>query len=242
VLSPDDPNRFARELYSVLPRRYDLLAEILSMGQNRRWRREAVGHLVAKAPEQVLDVATGTAGVALDLAARTGARVTGVDLTEEMLRRGARRVADTGRTPRISLLAGRAEQLPFGDATFDGMTFSYLLRYVADPRATLRELARVVKPGGPVASLEFHVPPNPLWRAAWWLYTRLGLPAAGLLTGGREWLRVGRFLGPSISGHYRRYPCDWTVEAWRDAGFVEVGWRLMSLGGGLVMWGTRAGA
>ncbi len=111
---------------------------------------------------------------------------------------------------------------------------------MTDPQATLQELARVVKPGGAVASLEFHVPPGRVWRPAWWLYTRLMLPAAGWLTGGREWFEVGRFLGPSISAHYRRYPLAWHLEAWRTAGFADVGVRLMSLGGGLVMWGTRA--
>ena len=121
-------------------------------------------------------------------------------------------------------------------------TFTYLLRYVADPQATLNELARLVKPGGAVASLEFLLPRSRFWRFWWWLYTRLVLPAGGWLTGGREWFEVGRFLGPNISAHYRRYPVEWTVEAWERAGFVDVGVRRMSLGGGLVMWGRRAGA
>ena len=110
-----------------------------------------------------------------------------------------------------------------------------------DPQATLNELARVVKPGAPVASLEFMVPPTRFWRGWWWVCTRFVLPAAGLVTGGLEWYRVGRFLGPSISTLYERYPVDWTVEAWREAGFEDVGVRVMSLGGGLVMWGRRAG-
>jgi demethylmenaquinone methyltransferase / 2-methoxy-6-polyprenyl-1,4-benzoquinol methylase len=235
-----DPNRFARALFAGLPARYDLLAEVLSLGQNGRWRREAVEHVAPAAPARVLDVATGTAGVALRLVERTEAHITGIDLTEAMLRRGADNVARDGASARVDLVAGRGEQLPFPDATFDALTFTYLLRYVADPAATLRELARVVKPGGPMASLEFCVPPNPFWRFWWWLYTRLVLPAAGFLTGGRAWLEVGRFLGPNISTHYRRYPLAWTAEAWESAGVVDVGMRLMSLGGGLVMWGTRS--
>jgi demethylmenaquinone methyltransferase / 2-methoxy-6-polyprenyl-1,4-benzoquinol methylase len=233
-------NRFAQHLFTPLPRRYDRLAELLSFGQNGRWRREMISRVEPAPGLSVLDVASGTAGVALGLA-RAGATVVGVDLTEQMLRQGQRNVADARMGDRIRLMAGRAEQLPFDDAAFDALTFTYLLRYVLDPEATLRELARVVKPGGRVASLEFMLPPSRFWRPPWWLYTRLLLPAGGLLTGGPEWFAVGRFLGPSISGHYRRYPLPWTVEAWHRAGFTDVGARVMSLGGGLVMWGTRAG-
>jgi demethylmenaquinone methyltransferase/2-methoxy-6-polyprenyl-1,4-benzoquinol methylase len=234
-------NRFAQHLFTPLPQRYDRLAELLSFGQNGRWRHAMVSAIAAAPGQTVLDVASGTAGVALQIAARTGASVVGVDLTEQMLRRGQRNVAEAGQGDRIRLTAGRAELLPFADATFDALTFTYLLRYVLDPQATLSELARVVKPGGRVASLEFLVPPSRFWRAWWWLYTRLLLPVGGLVTGGREWFAVGRFLGPNISGHYRRYPVPWTVEAWRQAGFTDVGVRVMSLGGGLIMWGTRAG-
>jgi demethylmenaquinone methyltransferase/2-methoxy-6-polyprenyl-1,4-benzoquinol methylase len=232
---------FAQHLFTPLPARYDRLAELLSFGQNGRWRRAMVDQIAPDAGQTVLDVASGTAGVALQIAARTKARVVGLDLTEEMLRQGQRNVAASDRSGRIRLVVGNAEQAPFPDATFDAMTFTYLLRYVSDPQATLRELARLVRPGGKVASLEFLLPPSPFWRFWWWLYTRLLLPAGGLVTGGRQWFTVGRFLGPNISGHYRRYPVAWTVDAWRQAGFEDVGFRVMSLGGGLVMWGTRAG-
>ncbi len=240
---PDDLNRFTRDLFDGLPARYDLLAEILSMGQNGQWRSEMTSHVTGNVPADglILDVASGTAGVALQLAERTQARVVGVDLTEQMLRQGQRRVAAAGMRDRITLAAGRAEQLPFPDASVDALTFTYLLRYVQDPQATLAELARVLKPGGTMASLEFCVPASALWHPAWLAYTRLVLPAGGLLLGGREWFRVGRFLGPNISGHYRRYPVGWTVSAWEKAGLTDVGTRTMSLGGGLVMWGKRAG-
>jgi demethylmenaquinone methyltransferase/2-methoxy-6-polyprenyl-1,4-benzoquinol methylase len=241
VRDAGDPNRFAQQLFDGLPDRYDLLAEVLSFGQNGRWRRAMVGHIVSAAPSHVLDVATGTAGVALQLVERTPARVVGVDLTEAMLRRGQVNVIHAGRQDRVALIAGRGERLPFPDATFDALTFTYLLRYVANPQATLRELSRVVKPGGTMASLEFLAPPNPFWRFWWWLYTRLALPAAGGL-GGKDWYRVGRFLGPNISSHYRTFPVAWTVEAWGRAGLVDVGTRVMSLGGGLVMWGRKPDA
>jgi demethylmenaquinone methyltransferase/2-methoxy-6-polyprenyl-1,4-benzoquinol methylase len=235
-----DPNEFARDLFTGLPKRYDLLEAILSLGQNGRWRRAMVDHVVSAAPARVLDVATGTAGVALQLADRTTGRVVGIDLTEAMLRRGQENVDRRGARDRIQLVAGRAEQLPFPNESFDGLTFTYLLRYVADPAATLVELARVLKPGAPIASLEFHVPPSRFWRAWWWLYTRGVLPAAGAWAG-RSWFRVGRFLGPNISQHYRRHPLSSTVAVWEDADLVDVGFRLMSLGGGVVMWGRKRG-
>ncbi len=236
-----DRNAFAQDLFTPLPARYDRLAEVLSFGQNGRWRRAMIDQVTPADGGVILDVASGTAGVAIALAKRTTAKVVGADLTEQMLRRGQRNVAAAGLAERITLTCGRAEQLPFPDASFDALTFTYLLRYVDDPQATLTELGRVVKPGGRVASLEFATPPAPFWHAAWWLYTRTLLPAGGLLTGGREWLDVGRFLGPNISAHYRRFPVDWTVRAWQAAGFTNVGTRHMSLGGGLIMWGTRSG-
>ncbi len=238
---PGDRNRFAQKLFADLPARYDRLAEWLSFGQNSRWRRAMVDHVVPGSPRRVLDVASGTAGVALQLADRTSSHVVGVDLTLSMLKLGQRNVAQAHQVRRVQLVNGRAEALPFPDAAFDALTFTYLFRYVDDPQATLNELARVVRPGGLVASLEFMVPPNGFWRWCWWAYTRLVLPAGGLVTGGMEWYRVGRFLGPSISRLYRQYPVAWTVDAWRQAGFEDVGTRVMSLGGGLVMWGRRSG-
>ncbi len=240
IRSRDDPNAFARTLFDGLPERYDILADVLSFGQNARWRRAMVDRVVAAEPRRVLDVATGPAGVARQLARRTGATVVGIDITEEMVRKGVNNVARDAGAADVRLLVGRGEQLPFPDNTFDALTFTYLLRYVADPAATLAELARVVRPGGTIASLEFAVPVQPFWHASWWLYTRTLLPAAGAVTGGREWFEVGRFLGPNISRHYRDYPVAWTVRAWNAAGITAVGTRRMSLGGGLVMWGRKA--
>jgi demethylmenaquinone methyltransferase / 2-methoxy-6-polyprenyl-1,4-benzoquinol methylase len=239
-VSLKDPNRFAQKLFSPLPERYDRLAELLSMGQNGRWRRAMVDHIVPDRPALVLDVASGPAGVALQLADRGAGQVVAIDLTPDMLRQGQRNVELRSMEDRIQLVTGRAEQMPFADATFDALTFTYLLRYVADPQSTLTELARVVKPGGAVANMEFLLPKSRFWRFWWWGYTRLLLPVGGWIGGGRAWFDVGRFLGPNISAHYRRYPLDWTVEAWERAGFVDVGVRRMSLGGGLVMWGRRS--
>jgi demethylmenaquinone methyltransferase / 2-methoxy-6-polyprenyl-1,4-benzoquinol methylase len=228
-----------RRVFAGLPDRYDRLAYLLSFGQDRRWRRAVVDRVVAADPERVLDVATGPAGIAIATAARTGAQVVGVDLNEPMLRAGLANVHRSGFGLRMGLAVANATRLPFADGSFDAVMFSYLLRYVDDPAATVAELARVLRPGGTLASLDFYVPPSDWWRAWWWLYTRAALPVLGGLTGGPAWWRVGRFLGPSISGHYRQHPLDAHLAAWRAAGLVDVRAKPMSLGGGLVMTGTK---
>jgi demethylmenaquinone methyltransferase/2-methoxy-6-polyprenyl-1,4-benzoquinol methylase len=233
-------NSFAQQLFRGLPARYDLLAEVLSAGQNRRWRRTMVNHVVQHQPERILDVATGTCGVAVQLAQQTGGRIAALDLTESMLVTGRSNVSTRGLSNQIFAVRGRAEELPFPADYFDALTFTYLLRYVKSPPLTLAELARVVRPGGIMASIEFFVPSALLLRLGWRIYTHVVLPPLAWVAGGHDWYRVGRFLGPSISSHYRRYPLEWTMDAWGRAGLVDVGARTMSLGSGLIMWGTKS--
>jgi len=164
--------------------------------------------------------------------------VVGVDQSPEMLAAGRARVADGGLSDRIELREARAEELPFGDGEFDALTFTYLLRYVDDVPSTLRELARVVRPGGAVAMLEFGLPRG-AWRPPWELYVRVGLPAAGAVAS-PSWGGVGRFLGPSIRDFWRDWPEVRLLNAWREAGLADVAARRLSLGGGIVVWGTRA--
>jgi len=229
----------ALDLFSPLPRRYDAVAAVLSFGQDPRWRRAMVEMVDARADERVLDVATGTGMVARALVRLYGCAVVGIDQSEQMLS-GARGklAADTGLAAQVSLVRGEAERLPFADGEFDHLTFTYLLRYVQDPGATMIELARVVKPGGRIASLEFAVPPRVGWRRLWQLYTHVGLPLLGRLVS-REWAYTGRFLAKSIPSFYERYPMTRLVELWEQAGIVDVHVRPMSLGGGVVMWGTK---
>jgi demethylmenaquinone methyltransferase / 2-methoxy-6-polyprenyl-1,4-benzoquinol methylase len=232
--------RSALALFAGLERRYDLLSALLSFGQDPRWRRAMVAAVEANPTERVLDVATGTGLVARELRRRYHCSVVGLDQSAEMLA-GARQML--AREPhlgeRIELVEGHAEHLGFADAEFDHLTFTYLLRYVDDPAATLAELARVVRPGGRIASLEFGLPEPPLWRPLWWLYTRIGLPGVGRLFG-HDWYEVGRFLGPSIEELYDRWPLDRQLELWEGAGISDVRQQRMSLGGGVVTWGTRS--
>jgi demethylmenaquinone methyltransferase / 2-methoxy-6-polyprenyl-1,4-benzoquinol methylase len=231
-------NRTAQELFAPIAASYDRYARLLSFGQDGRWRAFLVSRVEATPGETVLDVACGTGSVALALVRRYGCRVVGVDQSPEMLAAGRRRVATARLSDRITLLEARAEALPFADASFDGLTFTYLLRYVDDPGTTLRELARVVRPGGRIAALDFHLPRNPLARASWEAYVRVGLPLAGR-TISPGWAHVGRFLGPSVREFYRHYPLERQLELWRAARVEGAQARTMSFGGGVVIWGRR---
>jgi demethylmenaquinone methyltransferase / 2-methoxy-6-polyprenyl-1,4-benzoquinol methylase len=222
----------AVELFSPLGPTYDRYARLLSFGQDPRWRRFLVSRVEVGPDDTVLDVATGTAAVAIELTRRTGCHVIGLDQSAEMLEAGRRRVAAAGLAGRIELVHGNAERLPFEDASFAALTFTYLLRYVADPAETMRELARVVRPGGTIAMLEFGLPRG-LARPAWELYVRAGLPLLGALIS-PGWRQVGSFLGPSIREFHARYDLR---ELWARAGIKEIQSKRLSLGGGVVMWG-----
>jgi demethylmenaquinone methyltransferase/2-methoxy-6-polyprenyl-1,4-benzoquinol methylase len=228
----------ARELFAPLGPTYDRYARLLSLGQDPRWRSFLVSRIAARPGERVLDVATGTAAVAIELATTYGCDVVGLDQSPEMLAAGRERVAAAGLSDRIQLVDGSAERLPFDDGSFDALTFTYLLRYVEEPGRTLAELARVVRPGATVAALEFAVPPRRVWRGLWEVYVRMGLPVAGRALG-RGWGEVGAFLGQSIRDFYARYPVERQLELWHAAGIDDVRGRRLSLGGGIVLWGRR---
>jgi demethylmenaquinone methyltransferase/2-methoxy-6-polyprenyl-1,4-benzoquinol methylase len=226
------PAADAERIFTGIAASYDRVATILSLGQDPRWRCALVDAIDARPTDRVLDVATGTGMVAQALHDRYGCTVVGLDQSVDMLR-----VARTRDGVFEELVEGRAERLPFPDATFDHLTFTYLLRYVDDPAATMRELARVVKPGGRVAMVEFGVPRG-IWRPLWWLYTRVGLPLAGRVVSAK-WFAVGAFLGPSIERFYARHPLAAVERYWRDAGLGDVRTQRMSLGGGVVMSATK---
>lgn len=232
--------RAEERIFAPIAGGYDLWSAALSYGQDPLWRRFLVSRLVPGPGERVIDVATGTAAVARSVARRYGCEVVGVDQSEQMLAEGRRRVVRAGLDHLITLTRGRAEDLPAADGEFDALSVTYLWRYVDDPDATIRELARVVRPGGVIASLEFHLPPHPVARAAWHLHTRLGLPVAGRVIGS-GWDEVGDFLGPNIERFWARHTLASLAAGWQAAGIENVRARLLSLGGAVVMWGVRRG-
>jgi demethylmenaquinone methyltransferase/2-methoxy-6-polyprenyl-1,4-benzoquinol methylase len=215
------------------------MGALLSFGQDPRWRRGLVRAIDPQPGERLLDVATGTGMVAAALVRRSGCEVVALDQSEAMLAAArARMAADPQLATRINFVAGEAERLPFADAEFDGATFTYLLRYVDDRAATMRELVRVVKPGGRIGMVEFGVPMAPPLRALWRVHTRVGLPLLGRLVS-PAWLDVGRFLGPSIEELHELEPD--LVELWEAAGIREVRLHRPSFGAGIVMCGVRDG-
>jgi demethylmenaquinone methyltransferase / 2-methoxy-6-polyprenyl-1,4-benzoquinol methylase len=224
--------RRALELFAPLGPTYERYARLLSLGQDPRWRRFLVSRVEAGPGDEVLDVATGTGAVARELLRQKGCAVVGVDQSPEMLAVARQHLPAT-----VRLVEASAEHLPFEDASFDALTVTYLLRYVDDPGATLAELARVVRAGGTVASLEFAVPAG-LWRPLWRAYVGAVLPAAGRIVS-PGWHEVGDFLGDSIREFWRRYPLEHQLELWRAAGIENARYRRLSLGGGIVIWGRR---
>src|SRR6476646_6631459 len=136
--------RQARGLFAPLGPTYDRYARLLSFGQDPRWRRFLVSRLPVGPEDTVLDVACGTGAVALELVRRTGCSVVGVDQSPEMLAEARRRL---GGSERVDLVEASAAELPFEDASFDGLTAAYLLRYLDDLPAGLAQLARALSPG-----------------------------------------------------------------------------------------------
>lgn len=222
-------NQSARRLFAPLGANYDRWSRVLSFGQDPRWRRAMIDGMRLSPGARVLDVAAGT-GLVADLLREQGCQVVALDQSREMLFGAVRKG--------FTAVLANAESLPFDDESFDALTFTYLLRYVSAPLACLRELVRVVRPGGPVGMVEFGLPAG-IWYPPWRLYTGVGLPVIGSAIS-PGWKTVGAFLGPSITAFHRSYPKESLTLLWDSAGLTDVRVRRMSLGGGLIMWGRRA--
>ena len=150
--------------------KYDLVNDVLSMGQTRRWRRIVVDAVGAERGQKVLDLAAGT-GTSSEPYADAGIHVVACDFSLGMLRVGKRR------RPDIDFVAGDATNLPFADNSFDAVTISFGLRNVSDPKLALREMLRVAKPGGRLVIAEFSHPTLPVWRTVYTEYLMRALPA-----------------------------------------------------------------
>ena len=229
----------AQDLFDNIAPSYDTWAQVLTVFQYLRWREFLVSRMDLRPGNLVLDVCTGTAGVAMEIADHHDGRIVGLDVSHLMLEAGLRAVEKKNLDGRVQLVQGRAEHLPFPDETFDAVVFTYLLRYVQDPDATIRELSRVLKPGGELLSLEFGLP-EALWmRALWEIHNRVVMPVMTIPVS-RSWHRMGCFLGPSISDFCHRCPVDRIAAIWRENGIPLVQTRRLLQGAAIVMWGKKA--
>ena len=222
------------QMFDGIAERYDLLNRINSLGMDRGWRRAAIDALALSPGDRVLDLATGTADVALAVAAREAqATVVGLDPSRRMLDIGRRKVTEAELDGRVELVVGDAQALPFEGASFDGITMSFGIRNVPDRSRALREMARVLKPGGRVAILELSEPRNGLLAFFARLHVRYFVPLTGALLSGKG--EYG-YLRSSIEA----FPRPEAFEAlMAEAGLSSVHHRSFSFGACVLYVGTK---
>jgi demethylmenaquinone methyltransferase / 2-methoxy-6-polyprenyl-1,4-benzoquinol methylase len=207
-------------MFDDVAERYDLTNDILSMGQDRRWRRDVLAAVDARPGDRVLDLAAGT-GTSSQPVADVGAHVVPCDFSQGMLAVGKRQ------RPWLDFTAGDATRLPFADATFDAVTISFGLRNIVEPRAGLAEMLRVVRPGGRLVVCEFSHPTWAPFRTVYVEYLMRALPSVARAVSSNPDAYV--YLGESI----RAWPDQTQLAGWlREAGWAEVEWR--NLSGGIV--------
>ena len=210
------PHRIAG-MFDAIANRYDLLNRVLSVGLDQRWRARAVDSLDLTGGDAVLDLCTGTADLALALATSAGANVIGVDFAGEMLRRGQRKVREAALGRQVRLVRGDAMRVPIPDTRFDAVTIAFGIRNVQTPAEALREVYRVLRPGGRVAILEFGFPRTPLLRTTYGWYFRRVLPFIGALVS--KHASAYSYLPASVGNFWE--PDDF-CQVVRSAGFSDV--------------------
>lgn len=166
-------------MFDAIAPRYDLLNRVLSLGIDRIWRKKAVRMLAGDRPDRILDVATGTADLALEAMRIQPKSIVGVDISEEMLKIGREKIEQRGLSDRITLRRGDSEKLPFSDAQFDAVLVAFGVRNFEDLQKGLAEIRRVLRPGGAIVVLEFSQPHVFPVKQVYSLYSRYVLPRIG---------------------------------------------------------------
>nr|WP_320113721.1 bifunctional demethylmenaquinone methyltransferase/2-methoxy-6-polyprenyl-1,4-benzoquinol methylase UbiE [uncultured Desulfuromonas sp.] len=221
-----EKGRGIRAMFDDIAPRYDLLNRLLSMGIDRRWRRFAVGKLRVPPAGMVLDMATGTGDVALEIASRTPDSVTiiGEDFTQGMLVKGREKINASPYRNRIKLVNAPCEAIPHPDNLFDGVTIAFGIRNVVDRQTGLAEMCRVLKPGGRAVILEFSTPKNPLFRTIYMTYFHKILPFIGGLLSKRT---AYKYLPDSVA----EFPDQQTFKGMMEqAGFTDVKYHDLTFG------------
>ncbi|MBI1316161.1 bifunctional demethylmenaquinone methyltransferase/2-methoxy-6-polyprenyl-1,4-benzoquinol methylase UbiE [bacterium] len=175
----DSKKEQVADMFDGIAGRYDALNRILSLGIDVGWRKKLVRTAALEKPAQILDVATGTADLALELAKTTGAKVIGVDISKGMLEIGRAKVGKERLNDQIELLYGDSESLPFESDRFDVVTASFGVRNFQNLEVGLSEMARVLKPGGLLMVLEFSQPQSSPFKELYRFYSSAILPRLG---------------------------------------------------------------
>ena len=226
--TPAPVNRQVQKMFSDIAPRYDLLNRLLSCGQDQYWRKQAVTWLSPQAGERFLDVATGTADVALEIARRIpddAVQVVGMDFSEKMLELAQQKIDAKNKTHSIQLESGSAENIPFENDCFEGTSTAFGIRNFSNVDQSLREMHRVLKPGGRCAILEFALPKNTILNALYRFYFELLLP------------RIGRLVSkhPSAYTYLPQTVASFPVRKefanlMQQAGFMDVTYKEMTFG------------
>jgi len=216
-----------RQMFDRIARRYDLLNALMSLGLHRVWRRIAVQSLLAKDGHDFLDIGCGTGDVAIAVLRKApSARVTGIDVSGDMLARAVTKTRAAGLSDRIAYQEADATRLPFANASFDGIISAFCIRNIVDHAAALAEMRRVLRPGGTVALLELAAPRNPFLRLIHNTYTHHLIPLLGRLLSQRS---AYQYLADSID-HFPPPPA--IVASMGRSGLVQAS--CTSLTGGFV--------
>ncbi len=234
--TPGSPEKAAvRSMFDRIAPRYDLLNRLLSGGTDRRWRRRAVDFLDLTPPARVLDLCTGTADLLMEALGRDpGLSGVGLDLSQAMLVRGASKIRRGDCQARARLVGGDGERLPLGDALFDGAVVAFGIRNIGDPRAALREVHRVLRPGGRFVVLEFSLPPGLVGRVYRLYFTRVLPRVGGLVSGDRS---AYAYLPASVAG----FPTPGAFgNLMEQAGYTSVRWQLLTGGIACLHRGEKA--
>ena len=179
--------RQTREMFTSIAPKYDFLNRLLSVGRDKYWRQRAIDLLDPMRNERILDVATGTGDMVIEVAKRNlSVQIFGIDFSQRMLDLGRIKIAQNGYNQAVSLQIGSGECLPFADESFDGVICAFGIRNFADVQLGLREFFRVLKPGGRVVVLEFSIPQNQFLKTAYEWYFNLILPKIGNIISGHS--------------------------------------------------------
>jgi demethylmenaquinone methyltransferase/2-methoxy-6-polyprenyl-1,4-benzoquinol methylase len=224
----DDRGIPVERMFSAIAPRYDLLNRVLSAGRDRAWRRAAIRSTALTPAGRLLDVCTGTADMALEAARQfPNAEIVGVDFSRPMIAQGMSKVARGHLSDRVHLQVAPAESLPFPNESFDAATVAFGLRNVPDRQRGLREMCRVIRPGGHAVVLEFTTPPGRLFRGVYLWYFHRVLPWIGRVVSGHP--SAYSYLPVSV----RDFPSPQGLVIWmQEAGFSQVSYRLLT--GGIV--------